>query len=296
MSMNDKKMADIEPVCKTISVGTVGTDEIRLEWGQVEGHEYLKRAIEVALVGGHPVAVLSNRHSCAGELIRRANEVAKERGIPFRAIVHPVCPCGNYGSPCDECNCSFAAIKNSLKKIAKRKSEFHIWVESIARAPTGRDVHNEALDAVMTRVERARKREPLPFSEAETSSLVSAYCQECRPTQIEIEISKRVADSAARLESGSNEVGLVHIAEAFQYSSSTCPMIRNWMEIEGVEEQQKNTEVSAIDINNTDMTPIELVDSAYELVFIYKPQSLAQETWRRKWLRNAKLYGAGLDA
>jgi len=44
-----------------------------------------------------------------------------------------------------------------------------------------------------------------------------------------------------------------------------------------------------------ELTPVELVDAAYELVFTYKPESPAQETWKQKWLCNAKQHGAGLD-
>jgi hypothetical protein len=44
-----------------------------------------------------------------------------------------------------------------------------------------------------------------------------------------------------------------------------------------------------------ELTPVELVDAAYELVFTYKPESPAQEAWKQKWLCNAKRHGAGLD-
>ena len=42
-------------------------------------------------------------------------------------------------------------------------------------------------------------------------------------------------------------------------------------------------------------TPIELIDAVYEMVFAYKPDSPAQEEWKREWLLNAKRHGAGLD-
>ena len=44
-----------------------------------------------------------------------------------------------------------------------------------------------------------------------------------------------------------------------------------------------------------ELTPVELVDAVYELVFVYKPESHAQEQWKRRWLLNAKRYGAGFD-
>lgn len=42
-----------------------------------------------------------------------------------------------------------------------------------------------------------------------------------------------------------------------------------------------------------DTTLLELVDGAYELVEIYKPDSPAAEAWRRNWLEKAIRAGAG---
>jgi hypothetical protein len=44
-----------------------------------------------------------------------------------------------------------------------------------------------------------------------------------------------------------------------------------------------------------ELTPVELVDSVYELVFSLKPESPAQAQWKQRWLTNAKRYGAGFD-
>ena len=44
-----------------------------------------------------------------------------------------------------------------------------------------------------------------------------------------------------------------------------------------------------------DKTLLELVDGAYELVELYKPESPAQEEWKRNWLEKAIRAGAGPD-
>ena len=44
-----------------------------------------------------------------------------------------------------------------------------------------------------------------------------------------------------------------------------------------------------------DTTLLELVDGAYELVEVYKPDSPAAEAWRRNWLEKARKAGAGPD-
>jgi hypothetical protein len=44
-----------------------------------------------------------------------------------------------------------------------------------------------------------------------------------------------------------------------------------------------------------DTTLLELVDGAYELVEMFKPDSPAAETWKRDWLEKARKAGAGPD-
>jgi len=42
-----------------------------------------------------------------------------------------------------------------------------------------------------------------------------------------------------------------------------------------------------------DQSLLELVDGAYELMEVYKPESPAQEAWKRNWLEKARRAGAG---
>ena len=44
-----------------------------------------------------------------------------------------------------------------------------------------------------------------------------------------------------------------------------------------------------------DQSLLELVDGAYELVELYKPEAPAQEVWKRNWLDKARRAGAGPD-
>jgi len=218
----------------TVSVNEKDIKTVRLGWSEVEGHDCLKRAIEVALVDSHPIAIFANQHSCAGELVRRAADAAKARGVPFQAVVYPVCPCGNYGSFYDECNCSVKTIERHLGKMASRRGEFHIWIESIERPPTGRPEPPENLDAVMERVEKARGMEPPSSAGIEKSELFIVYRREFRPTLVDVMIAKRVAESVARLD-GRAEVEDAHIAEALQYGFLTCPLVKDLASVETVE-------------------------------------------------------------
>ena len=38
-----------------------------------------------------------------------------------------------------------------------------------------------------------------------------------------------------------------------------------------------------------------LIDAVYDLVYIFKPSSPAQEEWKKKWLETARKYGASLE-
>lgn len=54
-----------------------------------------------------------------------------------------------------------------------------------------------------------------------------------------------------------------------------------------------NTFIEHLDIHINEM--ITLIDSAYEVIMLYKPQTPAQKQWKEHWLAKARKYGAKLD-
>lgn len=212
----------------------IASVKVELAWDDIEGHEGLKRAIEVALVGGHPVAVFANRHSNAGALVKMVAAKAGAWRIPFRAVVYPVCPCGNYGSTHDECNCSAEDIEKHLDKMAVRHADFCIWLESIERPPKGKRYPVERLDAIMNRVKYARDSVQPSADGFDKDAFVEDFCRTMRPTALDLKIAEAVSISIARLD-GKKEVESIHIAEALQYGFMSCGIIRSRATVETVE-------------------------------------------------------------
>jgi len=96
----------------------------------IAGYEYEKRAIEIALIGNHPIVFLINKGSEIPSLLMTANRIALEQQIRFKGLVYFWCPCGNYGSLKDECQCKYPVIERHLRKLAKVVSKYDIWSQS----------------------------------------------------------------------------------------------------------------------------------------------------------------------
>lgn len=101
----------------------------------IAGHEYEKRAVEIALIGNHPIVFLINKGSEIPSLLMTANRIAFEQQIKFKGLAYFWCPCGNYGntgSPMNECRCEIPAIVKHLGKLAKEigKNGYDIWCQS----------------------------------------------------------------------------------------------------------------------------------------------------------------------
>jgi magnesium chelatase family protein len=176
-------------------------------WDRIRDNDYLKRALEVALVGGHTVMVVG-REGDGKELV----ETIGGKKVLF---VEP-CPCGNYGHSKVPCICSPRVI---VKYRARR---------SFRRALDA-DIRIELMPP------RALQRfTPEPFSEVERRIRVAlgnklpTTCSECSTGWYSQALAKmdfaekqqhaiqRVAATIAQMD-GSNTVTEVHFAEAMQY-------------------------------------------------------------------------------
>jgi len=121
----------------------------------IAGHEYEKRAVEIALIGNHPVCFLINKGSEIPSLLMTANRIALEHQIRFKGLAYFWCPCGNYGSPKDECLCKYPVIEKHLRKLAKQVSVYDIWGQSNAYP---RQFHlGEVEEEFVARVKKARE-------------------------------------------------------------------------------------------------------------------------------------------
>jgi len=98
---------------------------------EIVGNEVAKRAIMIALAGSHELVLLSTSRSPASDLLQAASRMARENNWPFKGSVVPVCACGNYGNPREECICSDATLQEYARKIRPMFKRAAIIVEVI---------------------------------------------------------------------------------------------------------------------------------------------------------------------
>ena len=197
----------------------------RLE--DIPGSEMEKRALEVALTGGHALAILYNTGAYAPQLIQAGLRLSKEVPVPFHGLAHPWCPCGNYGNPTHECNCSAKVIKAHMSKLDRRRDEFTIWIG--ASVPLAREIgrKGEPEDIILKRIQEARTRpEPSVILAASSLELVECYQKQGSRT-LDIGRVKAMAASIARLD-GQDRTQVHHIAEALQYQSFALSGFSGW--------------------------------------------------------------------
>ena len=200
--------------------GTMPQRVLRLE--DIPGSEMEKRALEVVLTGGHPLAILYNTGSYAAQLIQIGVRLAQEIPVPFHGLAYPWCPCGNYGSANKECRCSAEVIEGHLSKLGKRVNEFAIWIG--ATVPLAREIliKGEPEAAILKRIQAARALpEPSDELDASCQDLIACYVTTVNATH-DIGSVKAVAASIARLD-GQERLLMQHVAEALQYQPYALP-------------------------------------------------------------------------
>jgi len=200
----------------------------------IAGHEYEKRAIEIALIGNHPVCFLINKGSEIPQLLMTANRIALEQQIPFKGLAYFWCPCGNYGSPKDECECKYAVIEKHLVKLAKVVSEYDIWSQSTSYP---KQYHiGEVEEDVVERIIKARQfrdnqggknQEPLIDLSLDTESM-DVINQYKKVVSAKVDVGRviRLAKTIAYadgvfIHNGQFLIQVRHVIEALQYQPYT---------------------------------------------------------------------------
>lgn len=207
-------------------IGTIPQPVLRLE--DIPGSEMEKRALEVALTGGHPLAILYNTGSYATQLIQVGVRLAQEVPVPFHGLAYPWCPCGNYGSAKEECRCSAKVIEKHLSRLGKRVDGFAIWIG--ATVPLAREmlIKGEPEATILKRVQAARLLpEPSDVLDASCRDLIECYVKTVSATH-DIGRVKAVAASIARLD-GQDRLLVQHVAEALQYQPYALSGFSMWL-------------------------------------------------------------------
>jgi len=181
---------------------------------EIPGQEAAKRAIEVALVGGHNTVFLSTVGSPASDLLRATARLAKELGIPFKGRVIPVCPCGAYGNPKVECNCSVDEMNDYCRQIMPFLHSADIVIETVAPRASETTRGNEPEATMTARILKVRfDPGPSRTLDGDTENLLRTAISELSANR---EKAVTLAATIARLE-GRDRIGMQHVAEAIQY-------------------------------------------------------------------------------
>ena len=212
--------------------GTIPPTMTKLE--DIPGSEMEKRALEVALTGGHPLAIIYNEGSYAVQLIQTGVRLAQEVPVAFHALAYPWCPCGNYGSAKHECRCSSRVIEKHLSKLSKRMDGFAIWLGATVPFAREMDRKGESESDILKRIQAARAL-PAPSDELDAfcRDLIAAYVGTVSAT-LDVAKVKSIAVSIARLDA-QDRLLVQHVAEALQYQPHALPGFSMWIKPAAVE-------------------------------------------------------------
>ena len=206
---------------------------------KIPGMEASKRALEVALAGEHPIVFVFNSNSQAADLIKIGNRIAGEHGITFHGLAYPACKCGNYASTTTECRCRPISMKSHLAKLARRISEFDIWMDACCTSPvTAAQSAPETEETIADRILAARTIRDISGPDRECCDLLNAYQRHAGKANDKDRIL-RVARTIARLEDSGRSLRPHHVAEAIQYQ----PIAIRWIwDLTGLEQLEMATE------------------------------------------------------
>jgi len=183
----------------------------------VPGNEISKRALEVALTGGHPFVLLAIAESYANWLVRVGAEMARKAGLFFDCLVYPVCPCGHYGDFRGQCRCSVEVLTEHYAELARLAGDFDMYVECPAvpvRDVLAKPTSRERGDVVLERVLKAREHTVGPEVGDGAKAILKMAVEDVR--NLSPEKALRVARTIAAL-SFADKVEPEHICEAIQY-------------------------------------------------------------------------------
>ncbi|MDH4034413.1 MAG: YifB family Mg chelatase-like AAA ATPase, partial [candidate division Zixibacteria bacterium] len=109
---------------------------------------------------------------------RAATTLTYPAGFMLVAAMNP-CPCGYYGDPAHECNCSTTEIQRYMSRISgplMDRIDIHITVPSVKFQELSSETSGEKSDAIRERVNRARQAQLTRF-ESEKKMFCNAHME-----------------------------------------------------------------------------------------------------------------------
>ncbi len=183
--------------------------EAREAWSKIAGNAIMKRAIEIAMLGHHVVAIMGhpdNGAMYAQEILGKDN---------CHAL--PECPCGNFGDTFVKCYCSTRKIK--LYRGDVYASEVYRRTEMFVQSSTPNwDDYQRSVESfgfVMGRIGGAKYPEDVNFNKSSQELMakaISGFGLRVRQVHNVIAVAHTIS-ALARVES----IAIEHVAEAIQY-------------------------------------------------------------------------------
>lgn len=183
------------------------------------GQEHAKRAIEVALAGGHSICFEGIGNAAQAVAFARRSAAL---GLTAFAIIP--CPCGNHGDAELACVCKPAMIARYQARPNYRVAllaDIHVELprpnmDKIRAFLGGRRGEPEV--SIRARVAEARERQAPPPAElpSDTRRLLEAAVRQLRMDELAIRHVLSLGATIGRL-AGSDSIRPAHLAEAIQY-------------------------------------------------------------------------------
>lgn len=200
------------PCCGSISAvnATVRVDSLR-------GNEHVKRALEVAAVGGHSVVLMARRQNIASARIY-ALWLRNQFGNHVQ-VVEP-CFCGYYGDVYHACSCSVKAIERYQRRLRRITSDAGLYIElaDVSAEKMLSTRKPEADETIIARVQAAQQRQKLLFTYVDMACtrLLQAAIRQLALNEQQVAQMQDIAASISALDMAT-EIRPAHLAEALQY-------------------------------------------------------------------------------
>ncbi len=186
----------------------------------IVGNEHAKRAIEVALSGGHDIVFIVMPDSPV-ELIEATKRLAFENDIEINCVGIKPCPCGGFGDLRSECNCSFRDIKKYISNIDICSPLIHspIIVTINRPLPMETTKYNESEENIVARIQKTINSE-IEVSNDIPQDVTDLLDQAVKHLGFHRGSIIEVAQTIAKME-GTVIVLPQHIVEAIQYRNNS---------------------------------------------------------------------------
>lgn len=180
---------------------------------QIAGNGVAKRAIEVAAVAFHSIAFIGDFNASQLAI------VAKQVGVTAKAF--KPCPCGHLGHSKVPCVCSADAIKQYRSHISFSMCKGFGLIIDVDEF--GKAKHEEPLDTVIARIERAKAflaiHSETNFEfDGDAREVWRQFLLNLKPHIARQQVINSVAKSIACMD-GSVIIKAVHLIEAIQYAT-----------------------------------------------------------------------------